>query len=141
MHQSLSPQSVVNRLMRIDGRIKAVWGPLKVSGLYKLAPGHPDSNAVGLRWIGAIASPRWFSRIPVKDFFDSRGEYHRGWMTTVSLLVAHGHITKEKAVSQFGKDWLVPGIRGKLSALPGWNEKSSFDKLTERFGTGGEVVG
>jgi hypothetical protein len=130
----------ISRLRKIDPGIRQVVGPGHVAGLYKRFPRHPDANN-GLLWIGACLSPRVFSSLPAKDIMHEKYGYIRGWMTTLGLLVKAKHISMAKAIEQFGRDWRIPGIRGKLSELPGWNQKSPVQKMSDSLAALGTKYG
>jgi hypothetical protein len=67
--------------------------------------------------------------------------YIRGWMTVLGLLVKSRRISMAKAVEQFGYDWRIPGIRGKLSEMPGWNQKQGFELAQDRLAHLGQKHG
>ena len=130
----MTAKNLLGKLQGIDRNYRIVMGPSKVVGLYKKQPKHPSSNAAGLRWVGAVASPSWFISLPEKDFFEANGEYHRGWKSTIKNLVEAGELTKERAKRVFGWDVLIPGIRGKLSKLHGWGELTESQKRMKEAG-------
>lgn len=130
----MTANQFVARLQRINSRFRFVLGPSFVSGLYLNEPQHPEAKENGLRWVGAIPSPRFFRQLPEKDLFDENKQYHRGWKTIVSRLVTEGVIKKSSAINVFGRSWQIPGKAGKLSAIPGWNDKTRLEKAEEHFG-------
>lgn len=147
----MGPKRLVRILKSMDRRLRWVWSPGKVSGLYFWQPKHPDAHENGLRHIGAIASPSWFFSLPKKDFYTNgkqhlgvdqmhvginldAWEYHRGWKSTVKLLGDGGHFDKSKLARRFGWDVLVPGLAGTLSRLPGWGELTKGQKAKQALG-------
>lgn len=146
----MGPKDVVAKLKKIDKRLRVVWSANKVSGLYFLRPGHPDAKPNGLVHIGAIASASWFFTLPMKDFYTKKDrvwlggvppgestmdwEYHRGWKSTVKLLVEQGHFDRFAIGKAFGWDAVVAGVGGILSRLPGFSELTKGQQAKKSLG-------
>ncbi len=129
----MTANEFVGKLQAIDARFRFIPGPNFVSGLYLKQPRHPDAAFNGLRWVGAVPSPRFFWQLPEKDFFDEKRQYHRGWKTILMKLCAEKIIPLSKASRMFGWQFLVPGKAGKLTPIPGWNEPTRLEKIEREW--------
>lgn len=102
----MTAKEFVRKLRRIDPRFVFIPGPYKSSGLYLKEDNHEDS-VNGLRWVAALPSPRFFGVMPEVDWMHPVHGYVRGWRQILRILLAHGHIPKDRASKLFGSSFLV----------------------------------
>ena len=98
------------KLLRLRDGLKIVYGGQRIDGLYLKMPRHPAANPDnGLKHLGGVPSPNFFTGIPKFDFWDdSLDGYNRGWASILRYLSSYKPdgfrtvISREAAIRAFG---------------------------------------
>ena len=145
----MNGKEFVAKLKRLNSRIRffeGFGGP--TAGLYLYMPKHPKSNPeTGLKHLGAMPSPRFFSRLPKNDFWDdSLGGFNRGWQSVLRRLCSMrfagrpvinrseamrtfgGFFSWTELVKPFGKTWAA---RERIKEKFQTHNMADYDKVMQ----------